>query len=210
MDIPIGLIVGYVGISLSLLSTFMQRMQPLRIIAIGGNIAGLVYGYIDGVWPTFFGNLMLLLINSYRLWEIRKLAHSMRHVPKKESIVHLLLPHMSRRQVASGTPLFNVGESADVMYYLAKGEIKLIEVEKTLTDGNLIGEVGLFAREPKRTISAICVSDCDVYELTQEKLFALYFQSPVTGFGLVQLLVENLLDRRPAPSIRPGNNGGRK
>lgn len=202
-DLPIGLIFGYAGIVLSLLSTFMRRMQPLRMVAIAGNITGLVYGYIDAVWPTFVGNLLLLPINGYRLWEIQQLSNSIRKAHTGDSLVHMLLPHMTRQQVQAGTPLFNAGEPADMMYYLARGQIKLVEIDKVLTDGSMIGEVGLFARHPKRTISAHCLTDCDLYDLSQEKLFALYFQSPTIGFNLVQLLVENLLERRPPPRPAP-------
>lgn len=195
----IGLVLGYTGIGLSLLSTFMRSMQPLRMVAIVGNICGLTYGFIDGVWPTFFGNMMLLPINSYRLWEIRRLAGAVMEARSGESIINLLLPHMHLRHVKAGTVLFNKGDPADVMYYLRTGDIRLIEIDKHLSPQTLFGEAGLFTKDSLRTLSAVCETDCELYDLTREHLFALYFQNPQIGFNLMQYLVESLLDRRPPP-----------
>lgn len=195
----VGLVLGYTGIGLSLLSTFMRSMQPLRMVAIVGNLCGLTYGFIDGVWPTFFGNMLLLPINSYRLWEIRKLAHAVMDARGGESIVGLLLPHMRLSHVKAGTKLFSKGDQADVMYYLRAGDIRLVEIDKHLGAQTLFGEAGLFTKDSQRTLSAVCESDCELYDLTREHLFTLYFQNPQVGFNLMQYLVESLLDRRPPP-----------
>lgn len=68
-----GYALGYLGIVLALLSCFMKSMQPLRTVALAGNLIGMAYGLLEGVWPTFIGNLLLLPINGVHLWEIRKL-----------------------------------------------------------------------------------------------------------------------------------------
>ncbi len=202
-EMTFGLAVGYVGLFLTLLSTFMRSMQPLRMVAILANIMGIIYGGLESVWPTFFGNLALLPINSYRLWEIRKLAIAIKDAEKGQSISELLLPHMRRVTMKAGTPLFTKGDHADVMYYIQEGEIRLIELDKVLGAKTMMGEVGLFARDCRRTLSAECVTDCELYDLTREQLFALYFQNPQIGFNLMQLLVENLLDKRPPTPPKP-------
>lgn len=206
-ELSVGLLVGYLGIALTLASTFMRSMQPLRVVAIAGNIAGIVYGGIEGVWPTFFGNLALLPINGFRLWEIRRLAMAIQASQHGAAIIDILLPHMKRHTVAAGTRLFAKGDDADVMYYLQTGQIHLIEIDKVLNADTLMGEAGLFARDCRRTLSAVCLTDCELYDLTREQLFALYFQNPEIGFNLMQILVETLLDRRPAaapPAPSPG------
>lgn len=202
-EISLGLALGYLGIFLSLLSTFMRSMQPLRVVAIVGNLFGVIYGGVEGVWPTFFGNLCLLPINGYRLWEIRKLAVAIEEAQRGQSIVELLLPHMRRSEAKAGTRLFSKGDNADVMYHLQSGQIHLIEIDKTLTAPTMLGEAGLFARDCRRALSADCVTDCVLYDLTREQLFALYFQNPQIGFNLMQVLVENMLDKRPSPPPVP-------
>lgn len=198
-DVSFGLVMGYLGIALALLSTFMRSMQPLRVVAIIGNLTGLIYGYLDSVWPTFFGNLMLLPINGYRLWEIRQMAHAINRAQQESSLIELLLPHMKYRRLPVGATLFSKGEEADTMYYLKSGSIHLVEIDKHLPEGTILGEVGMFAHDARRTLSAACLTDCEVYDMTKEQLFTLYFQNPSIGFKLMQMLVENLLDRRPPP-----------
>lgn len=198
-DVSPGLVVGYIGIGLSLLSTFMKSMQPLRAVAIIGNVAGICYGFAESVWPTFVGNLFLLQINTMRLWEIRKLLREMEKARKEQSIAEVLLPHMSPRTVRAGTLLFHRGDIAQEMLYLKSGEIELVEIGKILHPGTLFGEVGLFARDSKRSQSARCLTDCELYGMTRERLYALYYDNPRIGFNLMALVVENLLPQNVAP-----------
>ncbi|MDO8788206.1 MAG: cyclic nucleotide-binding domain-containing protein [Sulfuritalea sp.] len=194
-DLSLGLTLGYLGIVLTLLSTFMKSMEPLRTVALLGNLVGMSYGYLEAVWPTFFGNLMLLPLNGIRLWEIRKLMRDMESARRDTSIAEVLLPHMKLRRIKAGTTLFHAGDIADEMLYLGTGEIHLVEIDKVLHAGTLFGEVGLFSRDSRRTQTAVCRSDCDLYGMTREQLYALYYQNPKIGFNLMGLLVENLLPR---------------
>lgn len=198
-DISPGLVLGYLGIALSLLSTFMKSMKPLRIVALFGNLAGITYGYVEAVWPTFIGNLFLLQINGMRLLEIRRLLRDMEQARKNASIAEVLLPHMTLRKVAAGTTLFRRGDLAEEMLYLMSGEILLVEIDRTLKSGALFGEVGLFSRDSRRSQTAVCTSDCELYGMTREQLYALYYQDPRIGFNLMTLLVENLLPKNMEP-----------
>lgn len=193
----IGLFLGYAGIVLALLSCFMRSMEPLRMVALVGNLVGMTYGYMESVWPTFFGNLMLLPINGFRLWEIRKLIRDMNSARSETSIVDILLPHMKLRRVNAGTTLFRKGDLAEEMLYLQSGQIRLVEVDKSLEAGALFGEIGLFARDSRRSLSAVCETECELYSMTRERLYLLYFQNPRIGFNLMSLLVEHLL---PSPA----------
>ena len=199
VDITLGLVLGYSGILLSLVSTFMRGMQPLRVVAMIGNVAGVMYGFMESVWPSFYGNLILLHINAYRLWEIRRLAMAIAEARSGGSILEILLPQMSLMPQKAGTVLFTKGDFADVMYYIHRGNVNLPEINKTMGDDTLFGEAGLFTRDSRRTLSAVCTTDCEIYSMTREHLFAIYYQNPKIGFNLMQMLVENLLDRRPPP-----------
>lgn len=189
----LGYALGYLGIVLALLSCIMKSMQPLRTVALAGNVIGMAYGYMEGVWPTFVGNLLLLPINGVRLWEIRKLISDIENATRESSIADVLLPHMQLRRVKAGTTLFHKGDLAHEMLYLQSGRIQLPEINKTLEAGALFGEIGLFARDSKRRQTAVCETDCELYAMTRERVYTLYYQNPKIGFNLMSMIVERLL-----------------
>ena len=196
----LGYVLGYLGIVLALLSCFMKSMQPLRSVALAGNLIGMAYGLLEGVWPTLIGNLLLLPINGVRLWEIRKLISDIENASKESSIAEVLLPHMQVRSVKAGTTLFHKGDMADEMLYLQNGRIRLTEINKTLEAGALFGEIGLFARDSKRSQTALCETDCELYAMTRERVYTLYYQNPKIGFNLMSMIVEHLLpENAPTP-----------
>lgn len=45
----LGYALGYLGIVLALLSCVMKSMQPLRTVALAGNLVGMAYGFLEGV-----------------------------------------------------------------------------------------------------------------------------------------------------------------
>jgi hypothetical protein len=198
--LSVGLVLGYLGIILALLSTFMKSMEPLRMVALVGNLVGMSYGYMESVWPTFFGNLLLMPINLVRLWEMRKLIHAMEQARGSDSVSELLLPHMKLSRLEAGHVLFSIGDSADEMFFLQSGSVRLNEIEKTLLAGSAFGEIGLFARDSRRTLTAVCETDCELYRMTRERFYMLYYQNPKIGFNLMSLVVERLL---PVPAQQP-------
>jgi hypothetical protein len=63
-------ILGYAA-SCAVLATFLtQTMKPLRLIAILSNVLFLSYGYLQHIYPVFFLHLILLPINSWRLFAL--------------------------------------------------------------------------------------------------------------------------------------------
>ena len=62
---------GYAA-SCAVLATFLtQTMKPLRLIAILSNVLFLSYGYLQHIYPVFFLHLILLPINSWRLFALQ-------------------------------------------------------------------------------------------------------------------------------------------
>lgn len=137
-----------------------------------------------------------------RLWEIRKLISDIENATKESSIADVLLPHMQLRSVRAGTTLFRQGDTAEEMLYLQSGRIRLTEINKTLEAGALFGEIGLFARDSKRSQTAFCETDCELYAMTRERVYTLYYQNPKIGFHLMSMIVEHLL---PANAPQPSN-----
>ncbi len=70
----------------------------------------------------------------------------------------------------------------------------------------LVGEIGLFAPDNRRTLSLRCETDCVLYALSADALQQLYFQSPKLGFHVMRLIVARLLhdaDFPQAPTTQP-------
>lgn len=61
-------ITGYVASALVLATFWMRTMIPLRIVALGSNIAFIIYGIVGGLVPIMVLHLTLLpLISTGRL-----------------------------------------------------------------------------------------------------------------------------------------------
>jgi ABC-type glycerol-3-phosphate transport system permease component len=61
--------IGYLAAFLLVLTFYVRRMIPLRAIAICSSLAWLTYGLLDTLYPIIVLHLILLPINSYRLWQ---------------------------------------------------------------------------------------------------------------------------------------------
>jgi hypothetical protein len=195
-------VLGALGVGLSLASFIMKRMLALRFLAIGANVAFI--GFAIALFlkpdmdpavplPGLLLNLVLLPINLRRVWEIRRLTSGISKAGNDSPPSVWLLPHMRHRTLSRGTTVFKKGDPADRLLYLARGELKLLEIGQSVGPGELLGEIGLFAPERRRTQTAECETDVDIYEMTDEMLFQLYYQHPKIGFYIVRLIAARLL-----------------
>ena len=62
--------IGYAGTGFTIMAYSMRRMLPLRVVAVLSSVALLVYGVLVASGPLIFMELVLLPINSYRLFEL--------------------------------------------------------------------------------------------------------------------------------------------
>ncbi|HEX9686359.1 MAG TPA: cyclic nucleotide-binding domain-containing protein, partial [Burkholderiales bacterium] len=116
-----------------------------------------------------------------------------------------LLPHMTRRAFKAGDVLFRKGDLADEVVYIVSGQLRLQEHDQILGPGELIGEIGLFSPEKRRTQSIVCETDGELYRITDEMIYRLYYQNPKLGFYFIRLIVERLLRDvvRGSPAAQP-------
>ena len=73
-----------------------------------------------------------------------------------------------------------------------KGRVRLPEIGEELSEGQLLGEIGFFAPDHKRTLSAVCVGDCLLYKIGASAFKQLYYQNPDFGYYIVQLIGRRL------------------
>jgi hypothetical protein len=189
-----GTVLVGLGVASTGASFIMKRMLPLRVLALVSNLCFIGYGVAAGVLGSLMVNAVLLPINAKRLWEIKKLSKEIARATQESPISEWLLPHMQRRSFKQGDVLFRKGDAADKLIYVAEGRLRLTEIGVLIGPGDLIGEIGLFSPEKKRTQTVVCETDGALYDMTGERMFQLYYQHPKLGFFILRLVAERLLD----------------
>jgi len=133
-------------------------------------------------------------VNALRLVQFQRLVRDIRDAHREDLSIQSLLPYMKRRRLVAGEMLVRKGDKADKLYYLLDGELEVVELNKILTPGAIIGEIGVFAPKQTRTATVKCRVDCNVYELTEHKAKELYFQDRSFGFAVLQLIIARLVE----------------
>jgi CRP/FNR family transcriptional regulator, cyclic AMP receptor protein len=185
--------VGLAGAALMLASYTMKAMLPLRVAALAACAFLAAYGALAQALPTLLLYATLIPINIKKTLEIRHLIKAIEGAKADSPISEWLLPHMHRRMLKAGDWLWRQGDAATEMLYLQRGQLRLVERDSLLEAGSLVGEIGLFAPDGKRTLSLRCETDCELYSLSAEAMQQLYFQSPQLGFHVMRLIVARLM-----------------
>lgn len=191
-------IAGYIASILVASTFYMKTMLPLRIFAIASNVAFMTYGYFGHLYPVFILHLILFPLNIIRLRQITKLLRDVREAAKGEFSLEWLTPYMSKTSYKKGTKIFTKGELVDKLLYIHSGRIRVADVEgsvrsRFLEPGNVLGEIGIFAPDRKRTATAIAEENTDVYSIDEDKIIQLYYQNPKFAFYLVKLITRRLI-----------------
>jgi hypothetical protein len=195
-------VLGVLALLLSLASFIMKRMLPLRMLAMAANVAFIAFALLllaapgsdpRAQLPGLLLNAILLPVNARRVWEIRKLTSDIIRATHDTPVSQWLLPHMRARRFRTGEVLFRKGDVADKLIYVASGELTLPEIGKRVGPGELLGEIGLFSPDNRRTQTLQAETEGEVLEMTGEMLFQLYYQNPRLGFYMMRLLAERLL-----------------
>lgn len=187
-------IAGWLSAVLVFSSFFMKTIVPLRMVAICSNIAfityallGLKYGVFGRVYPILVLHALLLPLNVVRLRQLKTLQRGVREASDDETI-RFLVPYMRPETHTAGDVLFRRGDAANRLYFLQHGRVRFPEIGKVVCDGQVFGEVGLFAPQNVRTLSAACDEDCRLYTIPRDKVLELYYQDPKFGFFLIRLV----------------------
>jgi hypothetical protein len=185
---------GYAASASVLLTFCMGTMLPLRIVAIASNVLFATFGVFAHIYPVLVLHVILLPVNVTRLVQILRLVKGVKAAQHSELPVESLLPFMSQRSVKAGEVLFDKGDDADRMYYLFSGAMEIPELNKRIESGAIFGEIGIFAPARKRMMRVVCVSDSDIYEMSESRVKQLYYQNPSFGFAVIRLIIGRLLE----------------
>jgi DNA-binding NarL/FixJ family response regulator len=92
----------------------------------------------------------------------------------------------------SGEVLFNKNDPSDALYYIARGTVSLLEINIEVGQGTLLGEIGLFSPDHRRTCTARCISDCELLTVSATDAMRLYYQDPEFATYLIHLITRRL------------------
>jgi CRP-like cAMP-binding protein len=186
--------VGYLAAALALAAFTMKGMLPLRALAAAMNIGFAAYGYLAGNELLWVAHLLQLPLNLFRLVELARTRQMAARASHDDLSIDPLLPFMLQVKRAKGTTLFGKGDPAEIMYYIAQGTVRIVEIDRICRSGDLIGEIALFAPDRRRTATAVCESDCLLFAMTGKKATELYLEEPRFGLQLVRLITSRLID----------------
>jgi len=212
MHFDITTAIGMLGGVFYLASHYMKAMVPLRALALVSSVLFVIFSLLHTnfdltkliVLPEFIVNAILLPINLKRLGEINRLTKQIEQATVESPVTEWMLPHMHLRKHKAGEVLFRKGDVADELVYVASGKLKLQDIDHVIGPGELIGEIGLFSAEKVRTLTVVCETDCELYQMTDQQIYRLYYQNPKLGFFFMRLIVERLLRDIKRSAIKPG------
>jgi len=185
----------FVGIAAALASLYAANSKtiiPLRIAAIVANALAMGYSALHGTYPTFVLNAVLLPLNAWRLYGMIRLIRDIENAAKGDLNAEWLLPYTRPASFKAGEFMMKRGEYAHGAFYVASGEVELVELGKTVGPGTLLGEIGLFTPDGLRVATARARTDVLAARIDYDRFKELYFQNPEFGFRLLHLIVRRL------------------
>jgi len=205
---------GFIGAALMVTSYLMKSMLPLRIVALVACLFLVLYGYLAQAMPTLLLYGALIPINIKKTRQIQRLVKAIEQAKSDTPVAEWLLPHMTRRTAKAGSLLWNKGDVATEMLYVEEGTLRVVEYDALLGPGSLVGEIGLFAPDNRRTRTLECASDCVLFSLSAEGMARLYYQNPKLGYHVMRLIVARLMhdtevaqQRIQAAQLQPAEQG---
>ena len=178
---------------LTLTSSFVRTMVPLRFLAVGSNLGFLLYGVLQPSPVMALLQGSLLPINLYRSFEMVRLTRRVQAANLAADTSGVWLkPYMKSKRCRAGTVLFAKGDRAQHLYLLAEGRVEFVEIGESIGAGQMFGEIAFFAPDNRRTLTARCSENCVVMSIDQSAVRQLYFQNPSFGFELVGLVAARL------------------
>jgi hypothetical protein len=185
---------GWVAASFTLAAYSMRTMLPLRTVAIGANVFFIAYSSLAHVYPTLVLHVILLPFNIYRLMEILRMSNRVRDARSGNFDITWISQLLPAKQFNDATTLFSKGDPPDNLYYLASGQVRLVETDITIEAGDIFGEIAFFSDSKERTLTAVCKGPCSIVAIDERSFMQLYYQNPAFGMFIVRLISRRLLD----------------
>src|SRR4051812_39747369 len=151
--------IGVAAAAASLYAAQSRTIIPLRWAAIAANFFAMIYSLLHGTYPTFILNLVLFPLNAWRLHGMLQLVRDIDNAVKSDMNVDWLLPYTRPKNFKAGDIMMERGEYATAAFYIVAGQVEIPEINETFGKGTLLGEIGLFTPDGRRTKTARCKTD---------------------------------------------------
>lgn len=200
--------VGWIASILTIGTYAMNTMMPLRILAISSSLFFMAYAVLLQLWPLLAMELILIPINTYRLWQIVALRGRLkRSAGRQGADFSVIKTYGKPRHLTAGAVVFERGDPVDQLYYLESGRVSIEELGVELPAGSIFGEIAFFTDAATRTATAICTEDAEVYELDEKRFMRLQFEDPSFGLSVMRTVTRRLTENAgwppgPAPASR--------
>lgn len=194
--------IGFSGAAATIWAMGTRTIIPLRVGVIFGNVGFLAFGLLAMSYPTIAAHAVLLPLNVWRTVQLVRLINEIKETRTGDDALAPLIPFMRLASEKAGTVLFRKGERPDRMILIKSGKVLLEEIDVHLGQDDVLGEIGIFTPENRRTATAICETDCEIYTLSHETMLQLYYQNPRFGLFLVRLIVRRLIENWESADAR--------
>ena len=184
---------GYLGALMTLATFSMKTMLHLRIVGIVANLAFITYGVLDHVYPVLLLHMTLLPLNVWRLWQLLHMTRQIKAISASRLSMEWLKPFSRRKDAQAGETLFCKGDAATEILFVLSGRFRAVEANVVLEKGEVIGELGLIAKEHKRTQTVVCEQAGSLLQINYDEVRQMYFQNPRFGFFFLELVAERLM-----------------
>jgi CRP/FNR family transcriptional regulator, cyclic AMP receptor protein len=201
MEPPYAEFVGVAAAAASLYAAHAKTIIPLRVAAIVANLLAMAYSHMHGTYPTFVLNALLLPLNAWRLHQMLKLIRDIGTAIERDTNVDWLLKYMRPKHYKANDLMMERGEYATEAFYVVSGEVEIVEINQIHGAGTLLGEIGLFTPNGRRTMTVRCKTDVQAAKIGYDQVKELYFQNPQFGFRLLHLIVARLVSNREATGL---------
>jgi hypothetical protein len=183
-----------VGASFYAATFLMPRMIPLRVFGILSALFFMTYGLLATAVGTFLMYLLLLPINSVRLYQIMKLVKKARTATAGDMSIDWIKSYMGTRRYKKGEMVFRKDQLATEMLLVTEGKFRIPEIGIEILPGRIIGELGFVTPANKRTQSVQCTEDGTVMTITYDRLLQIYFEQPDFGYYMLRLATSRLIE----------------
>jgi len=184
--------IGYLASALVLCTFLTKTMMPLRMIALGSNVAFITYGALLHLYPVLVLHIILFPVNAWRLREIFQLVKSVEDTADDSKVFNALVPFAKRVTVPRGEVLIRKGDPSDALYLVLDGKLWVEEAEAEIGPGSIVGEMGVLSRTHRRTATVDARTDCELGRVSAADFQRVYFADPTLGLALIRLIIDRL------------------
>lgn len=92
----------------------------------------------------------------------------------------------------AGEVLFHKNDPSDALYYVVRGTVSLVEINIEVGQGTILGEIGIFSPDHRRTCTARCKTECEMLMVSATDAMRLYYQDPEFATYLIHLITRRL------------------